>query len=115
MPAKIYYDSDREHHKKVGRHYYQNNQQSILEHKKKRIQQFKLRKEKKRAIYLKNCQNNLSEDAKNIKRAEVKSRYHNVAEDKMLELKACQKEYQKKYRETKKAQGNLAKDAVLIP
>ena len=31
----------------------------------------------------------------------------------MLELKAYQKEYQKKYRETKKAQGNLAKNVAL--
>ena len=34
MPAKIYYDSDREYHKKVARDYYQNNKESILEHKK---------------------------------------------------------------------------------
>ena len=34
MPAKIYYYSDREHHKKVARDYYQNNKESILEHKK---------------------------------------------------------------------------------
>ena len=33
----------------------------------------------------------------------------------MLELKAYQKEYQKKSREMKKAQGNLAKNAVLTP
>ena len=45
----------------------------------------------------------------------VKNRYHNLPEDKMLELKAYQKEYQKKYREMKKAQGNLAKNAVLTP
>ena len=32
---------------------------------------------------------------KNIKRAQVKNRYHNLPEDKMLELKAYQKEYQK--------------------
>ena len=34
MPAKIYYDSDREHHKKVARDYYQNYKESKLEHKK---------------------------------------------------------------------------------
>ena len=33
--------------------------------------------------------------------------------DKMLELKAYQKEYQREYQEMKKAQGNLAKNAVL--
>ena len=50
-----------------------------------------------------------------MKRAQVKNRYHNLPEDKRLELKAYQKEYQKKYREMKKAQGNLAKNAVLTP
>ena len=38
-----------------------------------------------------------------------------MPDDKMLELKKYQKEYQKKYREMKKAQGNLAKNAVLTP
>ena len=38
-----------------------------------------------------------------------------MPDDKMLELKKYQKEYQKKYREMKKAQGNLAKTAVVIP
>ena len=33
--------------------------------------------------------------------------------DKMLELKAYQEEYQNKYRQMKKAQGNLPKNAVL--
>ena len=33
MPAKIYYDRDREYHKKVASGYYQNNKESILEHK----------------------------------------------------------------------------------
>ena len=65
--------------------------------------------------YVKNWYNNLSEDKKNIRRAQVKNRYHNLPEDKMLELKAYQKEYQKIYREMKKPQGNLAKNAVLAP
>ena len=34
---------------------------------------------------------------------------------KNLELKVYQKEYQKKYREMKKTQGDLAKNAVLTP
>ena len=34
MPAKIYYYSDRERHKKVARDYCQNNKEHILEHKK---------------------------------------------------------------------------------
>ena len=33
MRAKISYDSDREYHKKVASDYYQNNKDSILEHK----------------------------------------------------------------------------------
>ena len=36
-------------------------------------------------------------------------------DNKMLELKAYQKEYQRKYQEMKKAQVNLAKNAVLTP
>ena len=38
-----------------------------------------------------------------------------MPDDKMLELKAYRKEYQRKYREIKKAKGNLAKNAVLTP
>ena len=40
---------------------------------------------------------------KNIKRPQVKNRYHSLPEDKILELKGYQKEFQKKYREMKKA------------
>ena len=36
-----------------------------------------------------------------------------MSNDKMLKHKEYQREYQKKYREMKKAQGNLAKNAVL--
>ena len=52
---------------------------------------------------------------KTIKRSYAKNRYHSMPDDKMLELKVYQKEYQRKYREMKKAQGNLAKNAVLTP
>ena len=38
-----------------------------------------------------------------------------MSNDKMLKHKKYQKEYQKKYREMKKAQGSLAKNAVLTP
>ena len=51
---------------------------------------------------------------KYIKRAYARNRYRSMPDDKMLELKAYQKEYQNKYRQMKKAQGNLAKNAVLI-
>ena len=95
MPAKIYYDSDREFHKKVACHYYQNNKESILEHKRNIYNNLSEEEIKEKAVYAKNWYNNLSEDEKNIKRAQVKNRYHNLPEDKMLELKAYQKEYQK--------------------
>ena len=36
-----------------------------------------------------------------------------MSDDKMLKHKEYQKEYQKKYREIKRAQSNLAKNAVL--
>ena len=52
---------------------------------------------------------------KNIKRAYAKNRYHCMPDDKMLKLKEYQKDYQKKYREMKKAQGISAKNAVLNP
>ena len=45
----------------------------------------------------------------------LKNRYHSMPDDKMLELKKYQKEYQEKYRGMKKAQSNLAKNAVLTP
>ena len=38
-----------------------------------------------------------------------------MSNDKMLKHKKYQKEYQKKQRKMKKAQGNLAKNAVLTP
>ena len=38
-----------------------------------------------------------------------------MSNDGMLKHKEYQKEYQRKYREMKKAQGNLAKNAVLTP
>ena len=66
-------------------------------------------------MYTKNRYNNLPEDKKNIIKAQAKNRYHTMSDDKMLKHKEYQKEYQKKYREMKKAQGNLAKNAVLTP
>ena len=41
MPAKIYYESNKEHHKKVSRDYYHNNKEHVLEYQKKQIWQFK--------------------------------------------------------------------------
>ena len=41
MPAKIYYESNKEHHKKVSSDYYHNNKEHVLENQKKQIWQFK--------------------------------------------------------------------------
>ena len=71
MPAKIYYYSDREHHKKVARDYYQNNKESILEHKKNIYNNLSKEEKKERATYAKDWYNNLSEDIKNIKRCSL--------------------------------------------
>ena len=95
MPAGIYYYSDREYYLNISRDYYNNNREYLLK--------------KARDKY-----NNSQED-KNKKIEYGKNRYHNMSPEKKLELKAYQKEYQKKYREIKKAQGNLAKNAVLTP
>ena len=83
--------------------------------KKNRYNNLSKKEKDNKAIHVKNWHNNLPEDKKNIKRAYVKNRYRSMSDDKMLELKKYQKEYQKKYREMKKAQGNLAKTAVVIP
>ena len=45
----------------------------------------------------------------------LKNRYHSMPDDKMLELKKYQKEFQKEYRGMKKAQSNIAKNVVLTP
>ena len=50
MPAKIYYDSDREYHKKVASYYCQNNKESILEHKRNIYYNLSKEEKKERAI-----------------------------------------------------------------
>ena len=37
MPAKIYYESNKEHHRQVSRDYYHNNKEHVLEYQKKQI------------------------------------------------------------------------------
>ena len=95
MPAGIYYYSDREYYLNISRDYYNNNREYLL--KKARDKYYN------------------SQEDKNKKIEYGKNRYHNMSPEKKLQLKAYQKEYQKKYREIKKAQGNLAKNAVLTP
>ena len=51
MPAKIYYDGHREYHKKVASDYYQNNKESILEHK-RNIYNNLSKEEKKKGLYM---------------------------------------------------------------
>ena len=89
MPAGIYYYSDREYYLNISREYSNNNREYLL---KKTRDKYNNSQEEKKIEYGKN-------------------RYHNMSSQKKLELKA----YQKEYREMKKAQGNLAKDAVLTP
>ena len=67
MPAKIYYDRDREHYLKVGRDYYNNNREYILK--------------KARDKY------NNSEEDKNKRIEYCKNRYHKMCPEKKLELK----------------------------
>ena len=81
--------------------------------KKNRYSNLSKKEKDEKAIYAKNWYNNLTEE--NIDRAYAKNSYHSMHDNKMLELKAYQKEYQRKYRKMKQAQGNLAKNAVLTP
>ena len=54
MPAKIYYDSDREYHKKKASDYYQNNKECILEHRKNMHNNLSKEEKNERAVYAKN-------------------------------------------------------------
>ena len=95
MPAKIYYDRDREHYLNIARDYYNNNREYILK--------------KARDKY------NNSEEDKNKIIEYGKNRYH-MSPEKKLELKAYQKEYKKNYREKKRREhGNFNQSAVLTP
>ena len=87
----------------------------MLEYFKNKYSNLSKEEKDERAIHPKNWYNNLPEDKKIIKRAYAKNRYHCMPDDKMLKLKEYQKDYQKKYREMKKAQGISAKNAVLNP
>ena len=96
MPAKIYYDRDREYYLNIGRDYYNNNREYLLK--------------KARDKY------NTSEEDRNKRKEYSKNRYHDMSPEKKLELKIYQKEYQKNYREKKKREhANFNKNAVLTP
>ena len=100
MPAKIYYDRDREYYLNIERDYYNSNREYLL---KKAMDKY-----------------NISEEDRNKRKEYSKNRYHNMSPEKKLELKIYQKEYQKEsqknYREKKKREhANFNKNAGLTP
>ena len=65
MPAKTYYESRKEHHRKIGRdYYYHNNKEHVLEYQKNRYDDLSKKEKDERTIYAKNWYNNLPEDKK---------------------------------------------------
>ena len=113
MSSITYYDSEKDYYLQLSKVYYRNNREHILKHSKDKYNSLSKEEKDQRAIYAINWCNNLSKDKKSIKRANARKRYHSMSDDKMLKHKEYQKEYQKKYREIKRAQSNLAKNAVL--
>ena len=83
MPAKIYYESDKEYHKQVSRDYYYNNKEHVLRYMKNKYDNLSKEQKDARALYVKNWYNNLTEDKKNIKREYAKNRYRSLPDDKM--------------------------------
>ena len=67
MPAKIYYDSNKEHHKKVSRDQYHDNKEHVIEyHKKNRYSNLSKKEKDEKAVYAKN--NNLPEGKRKHKK-----------------------------------------------
>ena len=64
MPAKIYYESDKEYHKQVSRHYYYNNKEHVLRYMKNKYDNLSNEQKDARALYVKNRYDNLTEDKK---------------------------------------------------
>ena len=114
MSSNIYYERDREHYQQLSRDDYYNNRERLLKYQREKYNSLSKKEKDERAIYAKNWYNSLPEDVKNIKRAYSRNKYH-MSNDEMLKHKEYQKEYQRKYRKMKKAQGNLAQNAVLTP
>ena len=54
MPAKIYYESNKEHHKQLSRDYYYNNKEHVLEYQRNRYNNLSKEEKDERAIYAKN-------------------------------------------------------------
>ena len=68
MPAKIYYESDKEYHKQVSRYYYHNNNEHVLRYMKNKYDNLSKEQNDARALYVKNWYNNLTEDNKKHKK-----------------------------------------------
>ena len=75
MPAKIYYDRDREYYLNVGRDYYNSNGEYLLKEARDKY--------------------NASEEDRNKRKEYSKNRYHNMSPEKKLELKIYQKSIKK--------------------
>ena len=54
MPAKIYYESNKEHHKKVSCDYYHNNKDHVLNYMKNKYDDLSKEEKDVRALYAKN-------------------------------------------------------------
>ena len=54
MPAKIYYESDKEYHKQVLRDYYHNNKEHVLRYMKNKYDNLSKEQKDARALYVKN-------------------------------------------------------------
>ena len=64
MLAKFYYESNKEHHKKVSRDYYHDNKEHVLEYQRNRYRNSSKKEKGEKAIYAKNWYNNRPEDKK---------------------------------------------------
>ena len=63
MPAKIYYEINKEHHKKVSCDYH-DNKELVLEYQENRYSNFSKKEKDEKVVYAKNWRNNLTEDKK---------------------------------------------------
>ena len=115
MLSNIYYESEKEYYKQLSSDYYHDNTERLLKYDKGKYNSSSKEEKDEKNSYAKNRYNNLPKDKKDIIKAQAKNRYYTTSNNKMIKHKEYQKKYQKKYRKMKKAQGNLAKNAVLTP
>ena len=69
MPASIYYESNKEHHKKVSRDYYHDNKEHVFEYRENRYSNLSKQEKDEKPVYAKNWYNNLPEDKKKYKKS----------------------------------------------